>query len=234
MKRIVVPTETGADWKRLLAKPDLHWKPGKSAMSAAACWEAAGNRLPPEVSAALTASRDPDLASLELLLAVPEWKTALPGGKTASHTDVLALTRNDRGLVAVAVEAKADEVFGPTLREKRRAPSCGQAKRLDYLHQVLQLDNPLPDAVRYQLIHRTASAILAARLFHARTAVMLVQSFSPVGHWREDFEAFSQALGASPVSDSVVAVSRHQAPRLFVGWCTGHQRFCEVDLRTAT
>ena len=63
MKRIVAPTETGADWKRLLAKPDLHWKPGKSAMSAAACWEAAGNRLPPEVSAALTASRDPDLAS---------------------------------------------------------------------------------------------------------------------------------------------------------------------------
>ena len=186
------------------------------------------------MSAALTASRDPDLASLELLLAVPEWKTALPGGKTASHTDVLALTRNDRGLVAVAVEAKADEVFGPTLREKRRAPSRGQAKRLDYLHQVLQLDNPLPDAVRYQLIHRTASAILAARLFHARTAVMLVQSFSPVGRWREDFEAFSRALGASPVSDSVAAVSRHQAPRLFVGWCTGHQRFCEVDLRTAT
>ena len=147
MKRIVAPTETGADWKRLLAKPDLHWKPGKSAMSAAACWEAAGNRLPPEVSAALTASRDPDLASLELLLAEPEWKTALPGGKTASHTDVLALTRNDRGLVAVAVEAKADEVFGPTLREKRRAPSRGQAKRLDYLHQVLQLDNPLPDAI---------------------------------------------------------------------------------------
>ena len=99
---------------------------------------------------------------------------------------------------------------------------------------MLQLDNPLPDAVRYQLIHRTASAILAARLFHARTAVMLVQSFSPVGRWREDFEAFSRALGASPVSDSVAAVSRHQAPRLFVGWCTGRQRFCEVDLRTAT
>ncbi len=218
----------------MLAKPDLHWKPGKSAMSAAACWEAAGNRLPPEVSAALTASRDPDLASLELLLAVPEWETALPGGATTSQTDVLALTRNGRGLVAVAVEAKVDEAFGPTLGQKRGASSSGQTERLDYLHQVLQLDDPLPDAVRYQLLHRTVSAILTARMFHACTAVMLVQSFSPVGRWREDFEAFSRALGASPVSDSVVAVRRHKVPRLFVGWCTGDQRFREVDLGTAT
>lgn len=231
MKRIVAPTETGADWKRLLAEPH-HWQLGKSAMSAAACWEAAGDHLPPELTAALTASRDPDLASLELLLAVPEWKTALPGGRRESYTDVLALARNDRGLVVVAVEAKVDEEFGPTLGEKRVAPSDGQRERLDYLDQVLHLDNPLPDAIRYQLLHRTASAILTARLFHARTAVMLVQSFSPVGHGRKDFEAFSRALGASPVSDSVVAVRRHQAPQLFVGWCTGHQRFRQVDLRT--
>ena len=234
MKRIVVPTETGADWKRLLADPDLHWKPGKSAMSTAACWEAAGNHLPPEASAVLTASRDPDLANLELILAVPEWETPLPGGATPSHTDVLALTRNDRGLVAVAVEAKVDEPFGPTLGEKRAAPSLDQADRLDYLHGVLQLDNPLPDAVRYQLLHRTVSAILTARKLHARTAVMLVQSFSPVDRGREDFEAYSRGLGAAPVSDAVVAVGRHRAPRLFVGWCTGPQRFRKVDLRTAT
>ncbi|HMC22749.1 MAG TPA: hypothetical protein VKL19_12935, partial [Thermoanaerobaculia bacterium] len=94
MKRILVPTESGADWKRLLAKPDLHWKPGKSAMSAAASWEAAGDRLPSELSAALAASNDPNLAGLELLLAVPEWEIELPGGLTTSHTDVLALARN--------------------------------------------------------------------------------------------------------------------------------------------
>src|SRR5258708_34266471 len=109
MKRIVVPTESGKDWKRLLAKPDLHWKPGQSAMSAAASWEAEGDRLPRELSAAFAASQDPDLANLDLLLAMPEWEIALPGGPTTSHTDVLALARNDRGLVAVAVEAKVDE-----------------------------------------------------------------------------------------------------------------------------
>ena len=233
MKRIVVPTKSGADWKRLLAKPDLHWKPGKSAMSVAASWEAAGDRFPSEVSTALAASKDPDLANLELLLAVPEWEVELPGAVTTSHTDVMALAGNVRGLVAVAVEAKVDEEFGPTLGEKRAAPSSGQAERLKYLHDVLQLEEPLPDPIRYQLLHRTASAILTAQLFHAQVAIMLVQSFSPVERWRDDFVMFSQALGALPVSDAVVPVHRHNAPRLFVGWCTGDQRFREVDLRAA-
>ena len=163
MKRIVVPTKSGADWKRLLAKPDLHWKPGKSAMSAAASWEAAGDRFPSEVSTALAASKDPDLA--------------------------------------------------------------GQAERLKYLHDVLQLEEPLPDPIRYQLLHRTASAILTAQLFHAQVAIMLVQSFSPVERWREDFHVFCRALGVSTASDSVAVVQRHNAPRLFVGWCKGDQRF---------
>src|SRR5262249_4271963 len=164
----------------LLAKPELHWKPGKSAMSAAASWEASGDRFPSELSASLDASGDPDVANLTLLLAIPEWEVALPGGATTSHTDVLALARNDRGLVAVAVEAKVDEEFGPTLGEKRAAVSAGQAVRLTYLDEVLQLPHSLPDSVRYQLLHRTASAILTARQFHAHVAVMLVQSFSPV------------------------------------------------------
>ena len=231
MKRLFVPTESGADWKRLLAKPELHWKPGKSAMSAAACWEASGDRLPGELTASLEASLDPDLANLQLLAAIPEWPIELPGGLTASYTDVLALARNDRGLVAVAVEAKVEEEFGPTLGEKRLAPSEGQSARLKYLHEVLRLENALPDLIRYQLLHRTASAILAARLFHAHVAVMLVQSFSPVGRWREDFDTFCRALGATPTSDSVAEVHGHQAPRLFVGWCTGDQRFRAIDLR---
>ena len=230
MKRIVVPTETGKDWKRFLAKPDLHWKPGKSAMSAAACWETYRDRLPSELSASLDASLDPDLVNLELLLAVPEWEVELPGGLTTSHTDVLALARNDRGLVAVAVEAKVDEEFGPTLGEKRVAPSDGQSERLKYLHEILRLGEMLPDAIRYQLLHRTVSAIRTAQMFHAHTAVMLVQSFSPVGRWREDFDMFCRAVGAVPKTESVVEVPHHHAPRLFVGWCTGDQRFRSMDL----
>jgi hypothetical protein len=95
MKRIFVPTVSGSDWQRLLGKPELHWKAGRSAMSAAACWEENEPHLPPEISGVLEASGDDSLASLELLVAIPEWEVDLPGGDRLSQTDVLAITRND-------------------------------------------------------------------------------------------------------------------------------------------
>ena len=96
---------------------------------------------------------------LKLLAAIPEWTVPLTGGETASQTDVLALARNDRGLCIVAVEAKVDENFGPTLQQKRDEASPGQTDRLKQLHDLLGVAS-LPDSVRYQLVHRTASAIL--------------------------------------------------------------------------
>lgn len=121
MKRIFVPTTTGTDWQRLLGKPRLHWKMGRSAMSAAACWEENHPHLPPEIMAVLASSGDPALADLELLAAMPEWEVALPGGDTSSQTDVLAVARNRRGLVVLAVEAKVDEPS--VLRCLKRKPA---------------------------------------------------------------------------------------------------------------
>src|SRR5687768_9685537 len=111
MKRIFVPTQSGTDWQRLLAKPTLHWKQGYSAMTAAACWEEAGDKLPPEISALLDATQEPTLQGLKLLAAIPEWETPLPGGQRSSFTDILAVTRNELGLCVIAVEAKVNEDF---------------------------------------------------------------------------------------------------------------------------
>jgi hypothetical protein len=233
MKRIYIPTASGSDWQRLLAKPELHWKPGKSAMSAAVCWEDANDGLPKELEACLDSSDEPLLHSLKLLLAIPEWEVALPGGETSSHTDVLAIVRNDLGLVVLAVEAKVDEAFGPTLGEKRRGASAGQLARLDYLHSVLNLSEPLPDSLRYQLLHRTASAVLTAREFHAPTSMMLVQSFSPESRWRGDFQAFASALGAPEDTGRPLRVPRHDNPSLFLAWCKGDPRHRDVDMRAA-
>ena len=99
MKRIFVPTQSGNDWQRLLAKPVLHWQPAKSAMTAAASWEAADDKLPSEISALLNASEQPTLSRLNLLAAIPEWQVKLPGGERPSCTDILAITRNDLGLL---------------------------------------------------------------------------------------------------------------------------------------
>lgn len=125
MKKLFVPLSSSDDWKKLLAQPDLHWEPGYSAMCTAAAWQDCAGEFPPEVSSALDGAGDARLADLELLLAIPEWKVALKGGVRASQTDVLALGRNDYGLVVVAVEAKVDEPFGPAVGEKRRSESTG-------------------------------------------------------------------------------------------------------------
>jgi hypothetical protein len=218
----MIPTQSLVDWKRLLAKPDLHWKPGASAMAAASSWEAADG-LPSEVRVALNAG-PVELRHLDLVIAIPEWEVPLPGGATTSHTDVLAVATNSHGLVVIAVEAKVDEPFGPTIGEKRAQASDGQRQRLHYLHETLGLTQPLPDAVRYQLLHRSASAVLTARRFHAHAAVMLVQSFSPESRCFDDFQRFAAAVGASVGPGAVAPVPSVQAPALYLGWCAGDQR----------
>lgn len=85
-------------------------------MSAAASWEAAHDRLPPEIQACLESSGEAQLRSLELLLAVPEWEVPLPGGETSSHTDVLAVARNDVALCAN--DSETPTPIGNTVEEE--------------------------------------------------------------------------------------------------------------------
>ena len=109
-------------------------------MTTAACWETACNKIPAEITKTLDTSGRSDLTSLKLLAAIPEYEVDLRGGNRPSHTDVLVLARNEEGFVVIAVEAKVDETFGPTLGEKRVDKSVGQSERITYLHTVLRLD----------------------------------------------------------------------------------------------
>lgn len=229
MKRIFARTQSGSDWQRLLAKPKLHWKPGASAMTTAAAWEAAAGNLPPEIETLLNSTAEPPLLDLKLLAAIPEWEVALKGGKTTSNTDVLAICRNEASLAIVAVEAKVDEEFGPLVGEKRASESTGQSLRLDYLHEVLKV-NRFDDSIRYQLLHRTASAILTAIDFHAKTAVMLVHAFGTPVERKGDFTAFGMAMGAKEVVSNVLEVPTFVSPRLYLVWCDGDSNFRNIEL----
>lgn len=233
MKRIFVPTQSGTDWQRLLGKPKLHWKKGRSAMSSAACWEDSEPMLPKEVTVTLDAANDPAIASLELLAAIPEWEVALPGGDRASQTDILALVRNSENLVVLGVEAKVDETFGPTLAEKKSNASPGQLERIAYLESQLGCTTPFSDTIRYQLLHRSVSALLTARAFHAPISVMLVHSFSQDSAWRDDFSSFCQALKCIRLSDHLFEVTGTEGARLILGWCTGNAMYLETELPSA-
>lgn len=233
MKRIYVPTQSGTDWQRLLGKPKLHWKKGRSAMSAAACWEGSNPELPPEISSLLDGCRDSAVMGLELLLAIPEWEVALPGGETVSQTDIMAVCRNDSGLVVLGVEAKVDEPFGPTLGEKKAGATAGQLDRIAYLEKELGRSTPFGDEIRYQLLHRTVSALLTARAFHAKVAVMLVQSFSPESKWRDDFDAFCAGHACRELAPGLFEILGIDGPRLIVGWCKGDAKHLDAELPSA-
>lgn len=198
-------------------------------MTAAAAWEDAGDALPQEIATALDSSSDEALQDLRLLAAIPEWEVSLEGGKTASHTDVLVLARNDKGLCVIAVEAKVNEDFGPLLKDKRAEASEGQRKRLDYLYSLLGVRH-FDDLIRYQLLHRTASALLTAREFHAQAAVMLVHSFGDKPNLRTDFDAFCTGLGAKQLSFGVHVAPTFSSPRLYMVWCSGNRKYLDVEL----
>lgn len=225
MAQILIPTRSIEDWKHLLAKPDLHWKAGYSAMTLARAWEAArAQGFPAEVETILRSADQPAWNALRLLLAIPEYQVPLPGGQRPSQTDLLALARSQTGLVVIAVEGKVDESLGPTVGEKRREESAGVAERLGFLLKTLALPG-CPDEVRYQLLHRTASAVLVAKDFAAEAAVMLVHSFSPSGKWFADFAAFAALFGQTPAPGQLVPLGVRGGIPLWIGWCAGDQQF---------
>lgn len=230
MKRIVVPTDSAAAWAPLLAKPAIQWKAGRSAMSLAACWEDAHPELPPEIRTALDGSGHPSLQDLSLVLALPEFTTPLPGGSTSSQTDVMVLARNQQGLIAIGVEGKVDEEFGPTMLKKRKEPSEGLSARLSFLHEHLGLLDPLPDNILYQLLHRTVAALLFAIEVHCSAAVMLVHSFSADASRLDDFVAFGQAVGIEVGLNQVQLVKTRTPIPVFIGWVSGNLKFTEVDI----
>lgn len=191
--RIFLPSRSAEDWRALLADPEKHWRSGYSARTAAKHWEASAG-LPTEIEAVFQKA---SLEPAELLVAFPEWKTPLPGGRRESQTDILALVGTAQGLWVAGVEAKVAEPFGPTVGEWLEGASPGKLERLGYLKRKLGLTGEIL-TLRYQLLHRTVTALIEAERFSAAGAAMIVQSFSPVSAWKDDFEAFLSAMGFEP------------------------------------
>ena len=171
------------DWRKLHKKK--HWRKFYSAYELAVSWESADPFLPREIQAWFG-------NSAELLAVIPEHKTPLPGGRRPSQTDALAFIRYG-GVYAVAVEGKAHESFGPTVGEWRKDESAGKIERLKFICQTLGLPYPPANEIRYQLLHRTASAVIEAERFHADCAAMFVHSFA-YKQPRETSESFADFL----------------------------------------
>jgi hypothetical protein len=217
MSKILVPTNSADDWRTLLADPIKHWKIGYSAYATAQCWEAE-NGFPPEIAEILG-------SKTELLLAIPEHKVPLPGGSRDSQCDVFALGRVVDKTIAVSVEGKVDETFGPTIGEWHNNPSDGKIKRLTSICETLGLQYPPQPELRYQLFHRTAAAVIEAQRFGTDQAAMIVHSFSQEHRWFDDFSLFCELFGVKARRGVGHRVNLPDGQQLVLGWATGHERF---------
>ena len=217
------PTDGPPSWQALLGDPIRHWKTGRSARTLAYCWESA-NGFPPEITSVLDASRYQELHDLQFVAGFPEHEVPLPGGRRASQTDVFVLATGSAGLVSIAVEGKVDEPFGDMVVDWLGSePSPGKRKRLAYLCDLLGIAEEQASGLRYQLLHRTASAIIEAQRFSAGPPVMLVHSWAPSREGFDDYSTFVNALGGSPEVDSVTGVTTVNG--LFVGWIRGESEW---------
>jgi hypothetical protein len=213
------PTRGAASWQELLADPEKQWKTGYSARTLAYCWEDAEG-LPPEIAALFGGTGT-------LLLAIPEHKVDLPGGSRPSQTDLFALLRSRDHTIACAVEGKVAEAFGPTMQQWLAEGSAGKAERLAYLCKVLGLSQPLPSNLRYQLVHRAASAAIEAERFKTDEAAMIVHSFSRTGEWFDDFQLFAKLLGLAATRDQLHAFTLPSGKRMHLAWVTGNPSYLE-------
>lgn len=224
MGRCYVPSDGPDSWQTLLRDPAKHWRTGYSAKTLAHCWEA-DDRLRSELASLIKTVPRYEDEEPELLLAVPEWKVPLPGGRAGSQNDVMALIGVGRDLMIAAVEGKVSESFGPKIGKWYAKPSEGKTERLAYICRLLGTTFPPPRHLRYQLFHRAASAVRESRRFRTPTPAMIVYSFSPQSAGFADYAAFVEALGGSAELGRMTEVRVSKGSTLLLGWARGDKRF---------
>ena len=202
MNPVYIPAASFEDWRAFTAQPEKHWVPGRSAMEIAKSWHNADG-FPMPVSKVFQAAGEP-CRSMKPLLVIPEHKVPLPGGTRPSQNDVWVLADCARGLASITVEGKVDESFDRTIDDWSKDGSLGKRERLEFLTRTIGLSTEPPGGIRYQLLHRAASALIEAGRFFATNAVMLVHSFSNEDIGFQDYQAFTELFGVSPRPNQLV------------------------------
>lgn len=223
MEIVHISCDSPDEWKRFLAEPDKQWKTGFSAKTLAYCWHSTSG-FP---SCVQVVFQDGPFDSIEPLIAIPEHKVPLPGGSRPSQNDVWILAKNKDELISIAVEGKVSEEFDPTLDDWKPSASKGKSERLKFLLEVLGLPDEIPGHIRYQLLHRSASAIIEAKRFNAQSAIMLVHSFSQELEWFSDFAEFLSLYNIKAEVNKLIPAGQISGINMYFAWAKGDPRFLE-------
>jgi hypothetical protein len=225
-KNIFIKTNGPEAWKDFLAEPDKQWKTGFSAKSLAYCWESQDG-FPKTFKKAFKKSN----LDLKMLLGIPEYKVFLDTNKAPSQNDLFVLAKDKSGLAAIMVEGKVSEPFDKQVKDwLNDKPSRKQ--RLDFLIKKLDLNKTIVELAdyRYQLFHRTVSAIIAAENFNIKKAIMIVHSFSQTDEWFNDFAKFLTLINPKiekPIVNDEIYNCGVLASgiELYIGWIKGDKKY---------
>ncbi len=228
MNKFFIPIDNPEDWKSFLAEPDKQWKSGYSAKALAYCWQEA-NDFPKDVRRVFERSGFPIFQSIEMLFALPEYKVPLPPYYARpSQNDIFILAKGNNQLVSIMVEGKVSEPFGGTIAEWKKDNSKGKQERLGFLLNTLQIENKKIDHIRYQLLHRTASAIIEARRFNAENVLVLIHSFSQSNEWFDDYNEFLALFGMNSKVNNVTRPKNVDGIDLYFSWIRGDKKYLEI------
>jgi hypothetical protein len=228
VSRIYIGANNPEHWRQGLADPAKQWKKGFSARTLAYCWHEANSDFPQCVKKAFRNSGISAFENIELLFGLPEYKVPLPGGKRESQNDIYVVAKGGGDLISIMIEGKVSESFDKKVDDwLGKEPSLGKQERLGFLLDKLNLHDIEIKEVRYQLLHRTVSAILEAEKMNAKHALMLVHSFSQTHEWFDDYSYFVNLFGLSAEKDNIVGPIMINDIYLYFGWVTGDTRFLE-------
>lgn len=129
------------------------------------------------------------------------------------------------------IEGKVSESFD-LLIDKWYNSTPSRTQRLEFLMDKLELSCKIEDLnqSRYQLFHRTFSAILTAEQYHANKAIMLVHSFSQTSEWFEDFAKFTNIINSKiepKINEIYHCKTLTSGIELYLGWIKGNKKFLE-------
>ncbi len=224
MSKIYVPSAGPDSWQQFLARPEKQWRTGYSARSLAYSWEEADG-FPEEINIALNESSFSGLNNLKPLMVIPEHKVPLPGGPQASQNDVFVLASTPTDLVSICIEGKVEESFGELISKWNPDSTPGKKKRFNYLINLLELTGKDLSHIHYQLLHRTASAVIEAKRFHAPIAAMIVHSFSQDHKWFVEFSEFASVFGIQADINRIRFAGARSGVDLYIGWVVGDSKY---------
>ncbi len=219
-----VELKTAADWAQVVGAKN--WKQGYSAYELAQAW-ASGN-FPAAVQAVLNSVPSPFPKPLTPDYMLVEKPVFLDNHKAPSMTDIMVYC-NMKTVepFVLAVEGKANEAFDKTVADwildGTAAPKPTRVHRLDFLRRELGVDVPEDSTLRYQLIHRSVSALLESGLHGEVSCMLLIHSFggkTPT-NWT-DYVAFLNHIGiANPVKNVVsgpVKLGQNKDKDFYAAW----------------